>query len=205
MDAKKKQSIYEFILKVQGIAKIGMLYSKDPFALENYEELNIASKTMLEHFEDVLLDRPNYFSKDLYPTPNVSVRVVIFNEEGNVLLVKEKSDGGFTIPGGWADLFETPVQAAVKECFQEAGAEVEITRLVGVYAFDFIAHQHPQSHYALVFQAKLLGPLAPIGHEISEVGFYPPTKLPSPISRKIKIDALKKMIDHARFGVTHFE
>ena len=62
MDSKY---IYDFVLKVQSISKIGLTYSQDPYALTNYRELNNLSTKFLEDFENVKLDRPNYFSKDI--------------------------------------------------------------------------------------------------------------------------------------------
>lgn len=199
------KSVYEFILKVQSIAKIGLLYSKDPYALENYEELNTLSRSFIDAFHEVNLTKPSVFPKEIYPTPNVSVRVVLFNEAGEVLLVKEKVDEGYTIPGGWADVFESPAEAAIKECKQEAGADIILKRLVGVYHFDFHAHGQLQDQYVLVFEGRVIGPLHPFGHEIIEVGYFNPDQLPSPISKKIKKKDLVIMINHARKGVTHFE
>jgi 8-oxo-dGTP diphosphatase len=199
------KSVYEFLLKIQSIAKIGLLYSQDPYAIENYEELNALSKAFIEDHHHLNLNRPNVFPQTIYPTPNVSVRVILFNDNDEVLLVKEKVDGGYTIPGGWADLYETPAEAAIKECLQEAGAHVTLKRLVGVYAFNFKAHGQLQSQYALVFQGTVKGALQPFGHEITEVGYFPIHALPSPISKKIKKQDLLKMIMHAKKGVTYFE
>ena len=205
MKKYSKKSVYEFLLKVQSITKIGLLYSRDPYALENYEELNELSKSFLEELHQLNLNRPNYFPKTLYPTPNVSVRVVIFNDEGEVLLVKEKSDGGYTIPGGWADIFESPAEAAMKECLQETGAKVKLERLVGVYDFHFHAHGYATSQYAIVFQASIIKFVQLFGHEITHVGFFPVENLPSPISGKLVKEDLLRMIRHAKDGVTYFE
>jgi 8-oxo-dGTP diphosphatase len=198
-----KDSVYEFILKVQAISKIGLKYSQDPFALENYQELNDLSSNMLNRFLDLNLDRPNYFSRDVYPTPNVSVRVIIFNELNEVLFVKEKADGGYTLPGGWADIDETPKEAAIKECMQEAGADVSITHFVGMYHFS--SSKASFSQYCLVFKATLKGPLQPFGHEISDVRFATIDNIPTPISWKLSIEDMKQMIDDAVKGVTHLE
>lgn len=205
MKKYRKKSVHEFLMKVQSIAKIGLLYSKDPYALENYEELNTLSKSFLEEENDLTLDRPNVFPKTIYPTPNVSVRVLIFNEKDELLMVKEKVDGGFTIPGGWADIFESPAEAAMKECLQETGADVTLTRLVGIYDFHFRAHGEVTSQYAIVFTGRIKQFVQPFGHEVTHVGFYPLNKLPKPISHKVDIEDLKRMIRHAKEGVTHFE
>ncbi len=205
MKPKSNLAFYEFILKVQSISKIGLTYSKDAYALENYQELSDLSSKMLKRFTNVNFKRPQYFQRDIYPTPNVSVRMVIFNDQSEVLLVKEKVDGGYTIPGGWADLFESPVEAITKECMQEAGAEVKVEQLTGVYHYDFTHRNQSQSQYVLVFKGKLLSALKPWGHEITDVQFFPINKLPKTISPKIDRKDLLKFITDAQKEVAHFE
>ncbi len=205
MKPKDNLAFYEFIIKVQSISKIGLTYSKDAYALENYQELSDLSSKMLKEFTKIDFNRPQYFQRDLYPTPNVSVRMIIFNEQSDVLLVREKVDGGYTIPGGWADLFESPVEAITKECMQEAGAEVKVEKLTGVYHYDFSHRGQSESQYVLVFQGSLLAPLKTWGHEITDVQFFPLNKLPKTISPKIQRKDLIKMIEDAQKGVTYFE
>jgi 8-oxo-dGTP diphosphatase len=203
MMKKINPSYYQFIIKVQAIAKIGLQYSKDPYALDNYRELNTVSMAMLKAFNQVDFSRPNYFTKDIYPTPNVAVRIVIFNQQNEVLLVQEKVDKGFTLPGGWADIDESPVEAAKKECLQEAGAVVTITGLTGIYFFP--SQQSSMSQYTLVFKAELVEPLQPFDHEIIAVQFFQAHALPESISKKIAREDLARMIADATQGVTHFE
>jgi 8-oxo-dGTP diphosphatase len=205
MKSNKNKTFYEFILKVQAISKIGLEFSKDAFALENYQELADVSTAMLKTFTEVDFKRPHYFAKDIYPTPNVSVRMLILNDRQELLMVQEKSDHGFTIPGGWADLFESPVEAIVKECLQEAGAHVKVTKLVGVYHFDFFHRQQAQSQYALVFSGHLTAPLVPFGHEIMAVQYFPLTQLPPNLSSKISREDLLRFIADAKRSEAAFE
>lgn len=205
MKPKKNHSFYEFIMKVHSISKIGLTYSKDAYALENYQELATLSKQMLTAFTKVNFDRPFYFAKDVYPTPNVSVRMIIFNDKKELLMVKEKVDGAYTIPGGWADLFESPVEAITKECMQEAGADVTVSKLVGVYHFDFMHRGQPESQYALVFLGTLNGPLQAFGHEITDVKYFPLDQLPKKISSKLERKDLLRMLADAQKPEASFE
>ena len=77
----KSKQIYDFILKVQSIAKIGLVFSKDPYAISNYQEINDLSNEFLQDFQNVRYDRNNYFKRDIYPTPNVSVRTIILKKQ----------------------------------------------------------------------------------------------------------------------------
>jgi len=71
-----------------------------------------------------------------YRTPKVDVRGVVLGDDG-LLLVREPGASGWCLPGGWADVGETPCRAVEKEVGEEAGVEVRATRLVGVFDRDF--------------------------------------------------------------------
>ncbi len=189
-------SFYDFLIKVQSIAKIGLEFSKDPYALENYHDINELTRKMLEQFMEISFERPNYFSRKVYPTPNVSVRTVIFNEKNEVLMVQEKNDLKYSLPGGWADLYETPKEAAIKECLQEAGAVVKIERLTAI--FNRTPFKEPTSvpEYALIFKGKLVSLSSAHHHETLDVRFFPLDALP-PLSTKVTQAEVMRAIQSA--------
>lgn len=205
----KNKEIYDFLIKVQSICKIGLLYSKDPYAISNYKELNDLSLSFLKDFNHVEINRPNYFSRDVYPTPNLSVRTVIFNEERNkVLMVREVKDHTYSLPGGWCDLYDSPSEAAKKECLQEAGADVEIVRLVGI--IDRIPNQLLKDNlnvvpeYVLIFEAKIVGKLKEHEYETDDVKFFDINKLPK-ISQKTSYEQLNRILTAAKENKTIFD
>ena len=201
MDEKE---IFNYIVKIQSIAKIGLIYSKDPYALTNYNEINELSRQFLEDFMNVKFDRPNYFDRDIYPTPNISVRTIIFNEEKTkVLMVRETSLHTYSLPGGWADLYDTPSQAAKNECAQEAGAEVDIVRLVGILDRTAYKQSH-MSEYVIVFEGKINGELHEHEYETDDVNYFPIDNLPE-ISKKTTKEELLRWINAALSGETIFD
>ncbi|MCR4879572.1 MAG: NUDIX hydrolase N-terminal domain-containing protein [Bacilli bacterium] len=196
---------YDFLLKVQSISKIGLIYSKDPYALTNYKEINDLSTRYLENFENVKFDRPNFFKRDIYPTPNVSVRTVILNsEKTKVLMVKEASLQAYSLPGGWADLYDSPSKTARNECMQEAGANIDIVRLVGIT--DRTPFKNPTSipEYVVIFEARLVGELQEHEYETDDVGWFDVNNLPL-ISKKTSKDELDRFIKAAINGETIFD
>ncbi len=196
---------YDFLLKVQSISKIGLIFSKDPYALTNYKEINDLSTRYLEKFEDVKFDRPNYFKRDIYPTPNVSVRTVILNnEKTKVLMVKEVNLQAYSLPGGWADLYDSPSTTARNECMQEAGANIDIVRLVGIT--DRTPFKNPTSipEYVVIFEARLVGELQEHEYETDDVGWFDINNLPL-ISRKTSKEELERFIKAAVNGETIFD
>ncbi len=198
------REFYEFLLRIHSIAKIGLVYSTDEYALANYRDLNEATRDMLEHFTEVKFNRPSYFERDIYPTPNVSVRTIVFNPAGQVLLVREAKDGGYSLPGGWCDLYESPKEAAIKECRQEAGAEVVITRLVGIINRTPIKGPQAIPEYMIVFSGKLLEPLHSHEFETTDAAFFHVDELPI-ISRKVTRAEVAHMIAAAISGTVIFD
>lgn len=202
MDTK---NFYDFLIKIQSISKIGLIYSKDPYALSNYKEINDLSTRFLEEFMEVNFDRPNYFRRDIYPTPNVSVRTVIFNQEKTkVLMVKEVNLQAYSLPGGWADLYDSPSKTAKNECMQEAGANIEIVRLVGITDRTPFKQNNDLPEYVVIFEARLVGELGEHEYETDDVGWFDIDNLPL-ISRKTTKEELLRFIMAAKNGETIYD
>lgn len=192
MDTKE---LYDYILKIQSIAKIGLVFSKDPYAITNYQQINDLTIEMLEKLMEIQFNRPNYFSRDIYPTPSVSVRAVILNEKRDkVLMVRESNSGTYSFPGGWADLYDSPGQTAINESSQEAGADIELVRLVGVLNRTPFKTGVHVPEYLVVFEAKLNGQLHEHEYETDDVNWFNLNELP-PMSRKVAKQEIDRIID----------
>ena len=202
MDYKE---IYDYIVKIQSIAKIGLVFSKDPYALTNYQQINDISLQMLEKFMEVKLDRPNYFQRDIYPTPSISVRTIIFNEDKTkVLMVREKELQAYSLPGGWADLYDTPSETAKNESKQEAGVEIEIVRLVGLTSRTPFKSNKNIPEYVAIFEAKATSELGEHEYETDDVNWFDIDNLPL-ISRKTSREELERFIFAAKNGETIYD
>ncbi len=202
MDSKQ---IYDYIIKIQSIAKIGLVYSKDPYALTNYQEINDLSTKFLEEFMDVKLDRPNYFERNIYPTPNVSVRTIIFSDDRKkILMVREANSGEYSLPGGWADLYDSPSKTSKNECLQEAGAEIDVVRLVGITDRTPYKKVTSVPEYVIVFEGKIKVLHKEHEYETDDVGFFDIDNLPT-ISRKTSKEELMRFISAAKNGETIFD
>ena len=202
MDTKE---FYDYILKIQSIAKIGLVFSKDPYAITNYQQINDLTVEMLEKFMEMEFHRPNYFSRDIYPTPSVSVRAVILDKnKEKALFVRESNSGTYSFPGGWADLYDSPGQTAINESSQEAGADIEITRLVGVLNRTPFKTSVHVPEYLVVFEAKLKGELHEHEYETDDVEWFPLDDLP-PLSRKVAKEEIARIIDAIKINKTIFD
>ena len=202
MDTKE---LYDYILKIQSIAKIGLVFSKDPYAITNYQQINDLTVEMLEKLMEIKFDRPNYFSRDIYPTPSVSVRAIILNEKRNkILMVRESNSGTYSFPGGWADLYDSPGQTAINESSQEAGADIELIRLVGVLNRTPFKTGVHVPEYLVVFEAKLNGKLHEHEYETDDVNWFDLDNLPQ-MSRKVAKQEIDRIIDAIKSNKTIFD
>lgn len=188
------QEFYDFVVKVHSIAKIGLTYSTDPYALENYQELNELSKDMLEKFMDVKFDKPSLFTKEVYPTPNISCRTLIVNDKNEILFVKEARTNNWSLPGGWCDLYKSPSESALAEISQEAGVEAKITKLLAVLDRRPYKSQQSVPDYVLIFLGETKGKFHEHTHETNDVRYFPMDKLPE-LSRKLSIEEINRAID----------
>ena len=191
MDTKE---LYDYILKIQSIAKIGLVFSKDPYAITNYQQINDLTLEMMEKLLEIEFHKPNYFSRDIYPTPSVSVRALILNKnKDQILMVREANSGTYSFPGGWADLYDSPGQTAINESSQEAGADIEIVRLVGVLNRTPFKSGVHVPEYLIVFEAKLKGDLHEHEYETDDVRWFSIDNLPT-MSRKVAKEEIDRII-----------
>ena len=132
-----------------------------------------------------------------YRTPKVDVRGVVL-DAGRLLLVRETGSDAWCLPGGWADVGETPSRAVEKEVAEEAGIAVRATRLLGVFDRDFRGRLRWPAHvYKLyVLCEPLSGTLVPDGLETEAAAYFPLDELP-PLSVKTPDDQLARALDVA--------
>ncbi|UZW66684.1 NUDIX hydrolase [Priestia flexa] len=183
--------------ELQAIAQAGLTYSKDMYDIERFEMIRDLSIEMMAKQTGT----PQKVVKELfanetgYATPKVDVRAVIF--KGNkILMVKEKLDDYWALPGGWADIGLTAKEVAVKEVREEAGYNVQPIKLLAV--LDKKCHPHPPSPYhvyKLFIQCEITGGSGESGMETSDVGFFAEDELP-PLSVERNTESqIKQMFD----------
>jgi ADP-ribose pyrophosphatase YjhB (NUDIX family) len=176
-----KRTLFEQLKRIQALAEIGLEYSNTNYDLERYAEIQDICLEMLSQITSVPVAKilPVIQEKNGYKTPKVDVRAVVFNEDKKILLVQEKVDGCWSLPGGWADVGYTPSQIAEKECFEEAGLTVKASQLIAV--MDKTAQQMPPEFeyvYKLFIRCEPIGNRITIGEETINVGWFSENDLP---------------------------
>jgi len=170
--------------EMRAIAQIGLTFCKDPFDRQRFERIRELGAALIARGGEADLEKVlGLFQRDTgYATPKVDVRGAAFRD-GKVLLVREISDGCWTLPGGWADVNQTPAQCVVREIAEESGFEARALKLAAVHDY---RKRHPPRHidsiYKLFFICELIGGSPQPSDETSEVGFFSPDALP-PLSR----------------------
>jgi ADP-ribose pyrophosphatase YjhB (NUDIX family) len=165
---------------VQALAQTGLTYSENPYDRERYEKLRgLALEIFATYTGEQEETLEEWFRvQPGYATPKVDVRAACF-QNGRVLMVRERSDGGWCLPGGWADVGDVPSQAAEREVLEEAGFTCTARKLVGV--FDANRGGEPLSAFhafKVIFLCDLTGGAPQPDHEILEVGFFDRRALP---------------------------
>ncbi len=169
--------------EIQAISQTGSHFCTNEFDRERWQRLTeIAAEIFAEQsnqaYEPLMLA---YRAQLGYATPKVDVRAAVF-QEGKLLLVRERSDGGWTMPGGWADVGDIPSQAAEREVWEEAGYRVRTLQLIGVYDANRVGPVEIFHAFKLLFLCDLLGGEAQPSLETSEVAFFGLDEIPLPLS-----------------------
>jgi ADP-ribose pyrophosphatase YjhB (NUDIX family) len=116
-----------------------------------------------------------------YATPKIDVRAAVFKGE-KLLLVRERLDGGWTMPGGWADVGDSPSKAAERETWEEAGFHVKAGKIVGVYDANRVNPLEIFHAFKIVFLCNILDGEARPSRETSEVAFFAEDSIPAQFS-----------------------
>lgn len=165
--------------RLQAIAQNGLHFSRDPYDRVRFEQVReICAEMLTEDSAPAVLVEALAIETG-YSTPKVDTRSVVVRD-GRVLLVREATDGLWTLPGGWADPGESPSQNAEREVREEAGLEVRASRLLAVYDRKLRGEEtHFFFHvYKLFFHCEILGGELTPSEETPEVAFFDPTGLP---------------------------
>lgn len=167
--------------ELQAVAQAGLTYATDAFDRERYEAVReAAAKLLAQGFTiDPLATRDALANLNGYPTPQVDVRGAVFRGD-RILLVQEKSDGRWSLPGGWADVNLTPAENVAKEVEEEAGLLVRAHRLAAVYDRSRHGYAPPQPRYVykLYFLCEEQGGALAAGTETADAAFFDLEALP---------------------------
>lgn len=200
---KKTPEWMRWAKELQALSQTGLHFTEISYDRDRYQRVaQIAAEILAAHtslaFEEVLSLNRREFG---YATPKVDVRGVVFRED-RILLVQEAMDAGrWTVPGGWADVNETPSEAAEREVFEESGLRTRAIKLLSVYDRERQGHEPPFPYhvYKVAFHCEWLsGSLRSDGSEITGADFFAEADLPELSVSRVTRAQIHRFFQHLR-------
>lgn len=202
--------LFNEIKKLKAIADVGLLYCNNEYDKERYTAVqnicfDLLNITAEQTIEDLKISFPSV--KD-YPTPKVDIRGLLLSSDKKILLIKESVDGKWSLPGGWADIGETPKEVVIKEFKEETGLDVIPKSLLAV--FDKKMHAHPPQPfyvYKIIFYCEATSSNINKGFDVLDLQYFDLENLP-PLSEdrilKSQIELVYKKVITDDF-TAHFD
>lgn len=167
--------------RIKALAQNGLVFSLSEYDTERYQELSELSDKITSLLTDCtpIQIQKSYLPAKEYVTPKVDIRAVVFNDNNEILMVREKADGLWSLPGGWADIGFTPKEVAEKEVKEETGLNVKADKLLAV--LDMRNHNHPPSPYyvyKIFILCKLIDGEFNSVFDILDKGFFKQSEIP---------------------------
>jgi ADP-ribose pyrophosphatase YjhB (NUDIX family) len=188
----------EWLRQVQAIAQNGLAFTRDPFDRERYTQLAELVAGLLSAQLSIPLGAARALFEDErgYATPKVDVRGGVFDGD-RVLLVRERADGRWTLPGGWVDVNDAPSEAVAREIHEESGYHARAVKLAALV--DKNRHPHPPGvhHiYKLFFLCELTGGSPAASNETDAVDFFPVRALPQLSTGRVLSSQIERLYEH---------
>ena len=187
--------------QLAAVSQNGLTYAEDVYDIERYETIRQIAAEMMSARTDLGTDAllTIFAKEDGYATPKVDVRGVVFRDD-RILLVKERIDNGWTLPGGWADPCKSPSENVVREIYEESGFETQAQKLLAVY--DRSKHPHkplmPFHIYKLFFLCQITGGSPQTSHETTAVDFFAEDQIPELSVSRVLPHQIIRMFEHYR-------
>ena len=191
-------SVLDLSRRLLALSQTGLHFSAEEYDRERYREIGDIATRLLELQSNVAADavRQAWFVEDGYATPKVDVRAALFRDN-RVLLVRERVDGKWTVPGGWADVNDPPSVAILKEIEQESGFSARILKLGAIY--DRSKRNHPAylfHSWKVFFVCEITGGEARTSYETTAVEFFPPDQLPELSTGRSNAEQIRRMYEY---------
>lgn len=166
--------------EIQQLSQTGAAFAVTDYEKDRYKRLTEITAEIIEHHTDLEKEsvRKVLMAHPGYATPKIDVRAAVM-KDGEILLVQEKTDNYWAMPGGWADVGDVPSEVAMRECKEESGFEVKPIKVIGIFDANRVGGKLEFFHaFKIIFLCELIGGEATPSDETLDVRFFDFNKLP---------------------------
>jgi ADP-ribose pyrophosphatase YjhB (NUDIX family) len=189
----------EWAREIFSLSQSGITYSGNQYDIDRYRRLQEITAEMIASQSDMPKEsvQESFSMQAGYITPKVDVRGAVVRDN-KILLIQERADGNWAMPGGWADLGNSPASVAEREVFEESGFHVKAEKVVAVIDANRIQPLEFYHAYKIIFLCKLLDGEPRISHETLAVDFFELNKLPPLSIYRTNEDMLREVFAHVQ-------
>jgi ADP-ribose pyrophosphatase YjhB (NUDIX family) len=190
-------SVLDLSRRLLALSQTGLHFTAEEYDRERYREIGDIATRLMELQSNVAADavRQAWFVEEGYATPKIDVRGAIFRDN-RVLLVRERGDGKWTVPGGWADVNDAPSSAILKEIEQESGFTARVLKLAAIYDRNKRNPAYLFHSWKLFFVCEITGGEARTSYETTAVEFFPLDALPELSTGRSNAEQIRRMHQH---------
>jgi len=170
----------EWAKELQMLSQGALAYCKDPYDRERFERIREISVEIMSEHTDIPIEKMRrlFANETGYQTPKVDIRASII-KNNKILLVKEKLDGRWSMPGGWADIGLSVYDNIIKESIEEAGAVVTPNKVIAILDRNkHVTDDYPFTIYKIFVDCNFIKGEHMDNIETSESGFFSLDNLP---------------------------
>jgi len=191
------QKWIEWAQEIFSLSQAGLTYSQNEFDIARYQRLQELTAEMIASQSEITKESvlSSFSMQAGYITPKVDVRGAVVRD-GKILLIQERADGKWAMPGGWADLGNSPASVAEREVWEESGYRVKSEKVVAVIDANRIEPFEFYHAYKLIFLCKLLDGEPRISYETLAVDFFDPNHLPALSSYRTDESMVQEVFAH---------
>ena len=187
----------EWAQEIYSLSQSGITYSGNQYDIDRYRRLQEITAEMIASQSEMPKESvlESFSMQAGYITPKIDVRGAVVHEN-KILLIQERADNKWAMPGGWADLGNSPASVAEREVFEESGFHVQAEKVVAVIDANRIQPLEFYHAYKIIFLCKLLGGESRISHETLAVDFFDLNNLPPLSVYRTNEDMLREVFAH---------
>ena len=189
----------EWAREIFSLSQSGLTYSKNEFDLARYKRLQEITAEMIESQSELskefVLD--SFSMQAGYVTPKIDVRGAVVHDR-KILLIQERSDERWAMPGGWADLGDAPASVAEREVWEESGYRVKAEKVIAVLDANRIEPMEFYHAFKIIFLCRLIDGEPRVSYETLAVDFFNLDALPPLSLFRTNEKMLREVFAHAK-------